>query len=662
MQSAIGEHLVQFYENDAFLIEGLTNFIGAALALGGKGIVIATKSRLKALEKNLMQRGLLSSSRSGHESSYIPFEVETLLGHFIVNDAVDESRFSKVIGDVIKNAATGYDGKIFVFGEMVAILCGEEYKRPITHKRHDAAIHVENCFNQLMKDHEFSLLCGYPMDAFPKAEDAESFRHVCAMHSTVIPTERYDASASIDELQRTTAILQQKAFSLTSELNQRLQIEQLLRNVNVDKLTGLPNRNVFQDRLEMEIRKAHRGQLSLALLFIDLDHFKEINDTRGHAFGDVLLKQVAQRLSASVREIDTVARLGGDEFTVILSALDDSSNIDRVAQNILKKLTEPFQLNGEVSYISASIGITLYPNDATSMGDLLKNADQAMYASKESGRNRVTYFTKSMQEAAQKRMKLSNELRCALAGKQLRVLYQPIVDLNTGKIQKAEALLRWQHPIHGLINPIDFIPIAEHTGMIANIGEWVFYKAARQAAEWRRFNADFQISVNVSPAQFQMDDDCLHKWTEFLGQGEPEKSDKPKEISLEITEGLLLDASTAVVDRLAAFRNAGIQVSLDDFGTGYSSLSYLRKFHLDYLKIDQAFVRHLETQPDNLALCEAIIVMAHKLGLKVIAEGVETVEQRNWLKSAECDYAQGYLFSTPVSSQDFEKMLSRSNS
>jgi diguanylate cyclase (GGDEF)-like protein/PAS domain S-box-containing protein len=443
---------------------------------------------------------------------------------------------------------------------------------------------------------------------------------------------------------------------LLRDLSERKRAEGLIwKQANFDSLTGLPNRFMFLDRMEQEIRKAHRAGLPLALMFIDLDRFKEVNDTLGHSMGDILLKDAAQRLSSCVRETDTVARLGGDEFTIILGDLDDPTSVERIAQDILQKLAEPFQLGIETAYISASIGVTLYPGDATGIEELLKNADQAMYAAKNQGRNRFNYFTPAMQKVAQARMRLAGDLRGALADHQFRVHYQPIVELATGAIHKAEALIRWQHPTRGLVNPAEFIPIAEETGMIIGIGDWVFRETAHQAAIWRAsHHAKFQISVNVSPAQFRHDGAINFKaWFDYLQKlGLPGQS-----IVVEITEGLLLDADAAITGQLLAFRDAGIQVSLDDFGTGYSSLSYLKKFDIDYLKIDQSFMRNLEANSDDMALCEAIIVMAHKLGLKVIAEGVETEEQRGLLAAAGCDYGQGYLFSRPVPAEQFEALL-----
>lgn len=438
------------------------------------------------------------------------------------------------------------------------------------------------------------------------------------------------------------------------DITKRKESDDLIwKQANFDVLTGLPNRRMFYDRLTQDIKKSHRAGLQMALLFIDLDKFKEINDTLGHSIGDIMLMESARRIGDCVRETDVVARLGGDEFTVVLAELADTSSVERIVENILQKLSEPFQLGDEVAYISASVGITLYPIDAIEVEDLLKNADQAMYMAKSKGRNRFCYFTPSMQQAAQIRLRLVNELRSALTANQFMVYYQPIVELATGRINKAEALIRWQHPELGMVNPVRFIHLAEETGMILEIGDWVFKESARQLKQWRVFNTDLQVSVNVSPVQFNDAGNQHKKWFAYLQElGLLERS-----MVIEITEGLLMDAESGITGKLLEFRDAGIQASIDDFGTGYSALSYLKKFDIDFLKIDQSFVRNLATDVNDLALCEAIIVMAHKLELKVIAEGVETVEQRKILAKAGCDFGQGYLFSKALPADEFEKLL-----
>ncbi|MFA5627233.1 MAG: EAL domain-containing protein [Thiohalomonadaceae bacterium] len=442
------------------------------------------------------------------------------------------------------------------------------------------------------------------------------------------------------------------------DLTKQKQSEELIwKHANFDTLTGLPNRHMFHDRLAQELKKSYRANLKTALLFIDLDKFKEVNDSLGHSMGDILLQETARRISDCVCVTDTVARLGGDEFAVILAELDNTDSVELIAENILQSLADPFKLGDETLYVSASIGITLYPNDATEVEGLLRNADQAMYAAKNEGNNRFSYFMPSMQEAAQKRLRLTSELRGALTAGQFLIYYQPIMDLATGRIIKAEALIRWQHPKRGMVSPAEFIPLAEETGLIIGIGNWVFREATRQLKQWRTlYNPELQISVNVSPVQLGNDIDNSYKtWFSYLQElGLPGHS-----VAIEITESLLLDADSGITDKLLEFSDAGIQAAIDDFGTGYSALSYLKKFDIDYLKIDQSFVRDLETDPNDMALSEAIIVMAHKLGLKVIAEGVETEAQRILLTEAGCDYAQGYLFSKPVPAEAFGELLKK---
>ena len=430
---------------------------------------------------------------------------------------------------------------------------------------------------------------------------------------------------------------------------------QISRLAHYDVLTGLPNRVLFHDRFEQELIKASRAQQAITLMFLDLDRFKEVNDTLGHDIGDLLLQETAQRLSHSVRTTDTVARLGGDEFTIILHGLQEVGVINRIAQSILGNLAEPFQLGNETLYVTASIGITIFPADAEDIEILLKNADQAMYAAKQQGRNRYSYFTPSMQQEALGRMRTTHDLRLALSDRQFVVYYQPIIELATGMICKAEALIRWQHPVNGLTLPSSFIPIAEETGLITEIGDFVFTEVAAQTNQWRMLRPDFQISLNKSPVQFRNDKGSHKKWISQLQSLELNKDS----IAIEITEGLLLDAHGSVINQLRELRQGGVQIAIDDFGTGYSSLAYIKKFEIDYIKIDQTFTRNLAVNSDDLVLCEAIIVMAHKLGIKVIAEGVETQLQHDLLLTAGCDFAQGYLFSKPVPAHEFDGLLAK---
>ncbi len=440
-----------------------------------------------------------------------------------------------------------------------------------------------------------------------------------------------------------------------TDISSRKAAEALIRRqAFYDTLTGLPNRRMMRDRLEQEIKRSKRDQQELAILFIDLDHFKEVNDTLGHDRGDMLLVEAGRRIQACVRASDTVARMGGDEFTVILAELPSSSHLEGILQKLLRALGGVFQLGTEQVFVSASIGITMYPTDATEIEDLLKNADQALYVAKGAGRNRFSFFTPALQEAALTRVRLASDLRTALLEQQFHVVYQPIVELATGAIHKAEALIRWRHPTRGLVSPAAFIPIAESSGLIVEIGDWVFQQAARQVQAWRTvLSDDFQISVNRSPVQFHHNGATDTSWAQQLSaQGLPGDS-----IVVEITEGLLLDTNASVAETLLSLRAAGIGVSLDDFGTGYSSLSYLQKFDIDFVKIDQSFVRHLSANSTELALCRAIVVMAHALDMRVIAEGVETAQQRDLLASVDCDYVQGYLYAQPMLAPDFEAFV-----
>ncbi|MEY2952591.1 MAG: hypothetical protein RLZZ401_678 [Pseudomonadota bacterium] len=441
------------------------------------------------------------------------------------------------------------------------------------------------------------------------------------------------------------------------DISGKKQSEALIwKQANFDDLTGLPNRRMFQDSLDEDIRKASRTQSPLALLLLDLDGFKEVNDTLGHDMGDLLLKQAAHRLVKSTRSSDMVARIGGDEFTIIVRNIAGAGSLSRLADTLLHNLAEPFRLNDGMVYVSISIGIALYPSDSLSMEELLKHADQAMYEAKKGGRNCARYFTPSLQEAALSRMQITTDLRTALVNQQFVLFYQPIVDLSTSTIRKAEALIRWSHPTQGMIDPDRFIRIAEETGLIVDIGDWVFRSAASQVARWRvSCHPNFQISINKSPVQFRTGEDTLNAWYDHLLS-----LDLPgKSLSIEITEGLLMDHSRLVTKKLLQLRERGIEISLDDFGTGFSSLAYLNKFEIDFLKIDQSFVRNLLPDSREFALCKAIITMAHELGIKVIAEGIETLEQRDLLRTAGCDLGQGNLFSKPVPAAEFEALFAQ---
>ncbi|CAG2158297.1 bifunctional diguanylate cyclase/phosphodiesterase [Cupriavidus numazuensis] len=449
---------------------------------------------------------------------------------------------------------------------------------------------------------------------------------------------------------------ERRRVALIHDMTEKRQAEEVIRHqANFDALTDLPNRRLFFERLEQEIERSRGTQDVLALLFIDLDRFKEVNDTLGHNQGDLLLLEAARRIGASVRASDTVARLAGDEFTVILPAVGDAGVAGDIAEAILKQIAAPYRLAGELVVVSASIGVAIYPKDADNAETLLVYADHAMFAAKEEGRNRWKIFTQALLQAERERLRITQDLRTALASRQFALHYQPIVDLRTGKVCKAEALIRWNHPVRGPIHPADFIPVAEESGLIIDIGRWVLAEALDRLARWQALlGKGFQISVNKSPMEFCAPANGPESWSSMI-----ERRNVPVgSLVIEITEGSLMEQSADIMDQLSRFQAAGIEIALDDFGTGYSSLSYLRRLDIDYIKIDRSFIRSLTRGPDDVALCRAIISMAHALRIRVIAEGVETESQRDILLAAGCDYGQGHFFCPPVEASAFEAFVS----
>ena len=441
-----------------------------------------------------------------------------------------------------------------------------------------------------------------------------------------------------------------------TDITQRKHAEELIwHQAHIDALTGLPNRRMLRQRLNEALAHARQTESALAVVFMDLDNFKQVNDTLGHHEGDALLVEAAHRIQQHMGRTDTLARMGGDEFTLVLAGLP--AGADPVAllgprlDGLLDALQQPYLLGQSEVFVSASMGLAMYPADASQIEDLLRHADQALYAAKGAGRNRWCVFTPAMQAAAQWRARLDADLRTALEAGQLSVVYQPIVNMLSGRVCKAEALLRWHHPELGAISPAQFIPVAETSGQILALGDWVFTQAAHQVRHWRSvLDAEFQVSVNKSPLQCHRSPALSSRWVDELAQmGLPCSS-----LCIEITEGLLLDTHPDVTRHLGELRAAGTTVSLDDFGTGYSSLTYLQKLDIDCLKIDQSFVRNLSPGSTDLTLCKAIIAMAHELGMQVVAEGVETEQQHQLLMEAGCDHGQGYWYGRPMPPAQFE--------
>jgi diguanylate cyclase (GGDEF)-like protein/PAS domain S-box-containing protein len=442
--------------------------------------------------------------------------------------------------------------------------------------------------------------------------------------------------------------------AISRDIRERLAAEEKVSYMaQFDALTGLPNRNLFQDRLVQAMALAKRNDWPMAVLFIDLDRFKLVNDTLGHAAGDKLLKEAAERLRSCIRSSDTVGRLGGDEFAAILSELGKLGDAGLVAQKIIDVFKRPFDLEGKETYVTASVGITLYPADSDSAEALVVNADAAMYRAKEQGRNNYQYFTRDMNERALQRVQMEAALRRALEREEFRLFYQPKVDLVTGKICGLEALLRWQHPDKGMVLPGDFIPMLEETGLIVQAGEWVLRTACAQIKAWQKTALKVPpISVNLSARQFEQKN---LKGT--VRQILRDTKVDPSLIEFEITESLLMNDPEGAARTLHSLKESGVRLSMDDFGTGYSSLGYLKRFPIDTLKIDRTFVRDISTDADDATLTRAIINLAQTLRLKVIAEGVETEDQLAFLRTNGCDEMQGYLFAKPAGAEECERML-----
>lgn len=420
-----------------------------------------------------------------------------------------------------------------------------------------------------------------------------------------------------------------------------------------DSLTGLANRRLFIDRLEQNVLSSRREQQRVALMFLDLDQFKRINDTLGHDAGDELLKTVAQRLKSCVRQRDTVSRLGGDEFTVLLTNIDDTISTTHIADKILKVLKEPVMLGKHEVIVSTSIGITIAPDDGLDADTLMKNADLALYKAKERGRDCYHFFTEELNARALRQLTLEQELRQAIQGDEFFLEYQPQVNLKSGDILSVEALLRWRHPNRGLVAPSEFVPVAEECGLIIPIGRWVLRNACLQIRMIQQMTGQtVRVAVNLSARQFE--DDSL---VDYVREVLAESSLAPSQLELEVTESMLMGNMEDVIERLQQLKDTGVVITIDDFGSGYSSLSYLKRLPVDILKVDRQFVKDIPEDLNDMEITSAVIAVAHKLNLKVVAEGVEDEDQRDFLMINHCDYAQGYYFSKPLSLESLYPLL-----
>ncbi|MEW6697879.1 MAG: sensor domain-containing protein [Bacillota bacterium] len=438
------------------------------------------------------------------------------------------------------------------------------------------------------------------------------------------------------------------------ELGERRRIEEILRyQAYHDSLTDLPNRVLFNDRLSVALTQAERSTHKLAVMFLDLDYFKMVNDTLGHDMGNQLLKGIANRMSSVLRKGDTIARIGGDEFTILLQEVTRIEDAVVVAQKIINTLKEPWNIGGYEFHITTSIGISLYPNDGADVETIMKNADAALYQAKEMGRNNFQFYTPTMNDKAMKRLELENSLRKALKRNEFILYYQPQVEIHSQKIIGFEALVRWQHPQLGIVFPGEFIPVAEDTGLIVPIGEWILHTACAQNKAWQDAGfSPLRVTVNLSARQFQQ-----YNFVKKVEQVLNETGLEPRWLELEITESLAMKDVEFSGKNLFELRKMGISLAIDDFGTGYSSLSYLKRLPIDIIKIDRTFIRDITANSDDASIVSTIIALAHNLKMKVVAEGVETEEQLHFLRQQKCYGMQGYLFSRPLPADDITRLL-----
>ena len=445
--------------------------------------------------------------------------------------------------------------------------------------------------------------------------------------------------------------------STGKDISERIQVQERLQHMaHHDALTDLPNRNLFLDRLQQSLTRARWHNRLVAVMFLDLDRFKNINDTLGHNIGDQLLLQLSERLSKSVRDGDTIGRFGGDEFAILLDDIDSDSHISSLAQKLLDTLASPFKINKQELFVTASIGVSIFPNDGEDSDTLLRNADVAMYRAKDLGKNNYQFYSNDLSARIFERLTLETHLRHALERNEFVLYYQPQIDTRDNKITGVEALLRWQHPELGLVTPNNFVPLLEETGLIETVGHWALETACRQSRTWHDDGWSYlHFAVNISSRQFNNPDfiSSVHDIITTTGIN-------PEFLELELTESMLMRNASATINALHSLNVLGVRFAIDDFGTGYSSLSYLRRFPIDTIKIDRSFIHDVTDNPDDAAIASAIIVMAQNLSLNVIAEGVENQKQLDFLSSRNCYYLQGNLFSRPLSAEEMTAFLLKS--
>lgn len=503
----------------------------------------------------------------------------------------------------------------------------------------------------IAKPIDFDILWARLSNQLMQKQAAEYLRHAQASLEHQIRLRTAELSSSNQKLRR---VIQERLLT-----EDRLQ-----RQANYDELTGLPNRSLAKDRLEQTLEKAKRQNLNPCVAFIDLDNFKCINDTLGHATGDDLLREAARRLSACARKSDTVARLGGDEFLLILDANDSETGqppelgVQLVGERIIASFSRPFVIDGNEINVTPSLGFAIYPKDGKDGAQLMRHADIAMYRSKHDGKNTYCFYSPEMTVKAKMRMHVESQLRCALEKNELSLHYQPIVDARSGQIVKAEALLRWRNSELGMVTPDNFLPVADEKGLIVPIGNWVIQTACKQLGAWRESGMkDISVTVNVSARQFESDSKLCNVIKDAL-----KVSKLPAEaLLMEITEGVLMSDSPAALKAIEQLEKMGIKILIDNFGTGYASLAYLQRHHIDCVKIDRCYINNISVNGYDAQLLRAILSMAHSLDMSVVSEGVETSEQLGFLLDANCKFAQGHYFSKPLPAMEFEALYRQSN-
>ncbi|NOQ78936.1 MAG: EAL domain-containing protein [Gammaproteobacteria bacterium] len=558
----------------------------------------------------------------------------------------------------LQNIIDGVTDKVMVINNDYSIALMNQSARSLIDNKFIADINQPKCYEI---SHRSSMPCNgadhpCPLALVQNSGKTEKVIHQHFTNNDSIQIVELIATPLKDDNDKTYAIIE-SAHDITGLIEVQNKLQDRARELNYkahyDALTGLSNRTLLMDRLSQAIKRAHRQQHRIAVFFIDLDHFKEINDSLGHSVGDLVLKEASLRLQASVRDMDTVSRLGGDEFTIILDKITDTDVLPDITTKIIHKISQPILIDMHKLYITTSIGISLYPDDGDNVEVLLRNADAAMYKAKNEGRNTYQYYTEELTQKAFEHISLESNLRHALQHNELVIYYQPQVNTQSQQIIGMEALVRWDHPEAGIISPAQFIPLAEKTGLIIPLGEQVLRIATRQMAQWMQHHPiDCRMAINLSVKQLQQKD-IVDIITNILS----ENKCKPQWIELEITEGYIMTDPDKAIHTLEKLQKIGITIAIDDFGTGYSSLSYLKRLPINKLKIDQSFIRDLNHDEDDKAIVISIIALAKSMKLNVIAEGVEIPEQSHFLQKEGCTAIQGYLYSRPVPEQEMTLLL-----